>query len=286
MGASTLDKCLSDFLQRRSMKRFSAGVQSVYFDLVLEFWLRDFPETITLPVRDIADTAGLSVGQTHTAKNILKNNGLIDFRNERGRTVFSLGKTEQGTEHELNTDRTQTEQRGFVCYTPAQAQSGDDGATLPLPPAPPNPIPKEPKAMQASKQASKQASPAEDVVELWERTTGKKLEDGERAALRTFDEVYGREIVKVAIVTYAYKKGRTFGFFDEYCLQPLIARLRGGEEDGRGVRVDRRAGGSGRYAQSFTQTAGGREDGEIPDETDYEGLAAAIAAIQKPKSND
>lgn len=252
--AYTLEKCFDDFLKCKSKRNFSTGVQAAYFAILSEFYIRDFPETVTLPVRDLGASAGLSVGQAHTAKNILKNNGLVDFHNECGRTVFKLGTersvasdTEQSTEQRLNTRQTNAERQGLVCYTPAQENGVS--STLPLPPKPPIPNPKtSTESQQANQQASKQASLAEDVVELWERKTGTKLEDGEKVALRTFDELYGRETIKVAIATYAYKKGRKFSFFVEWCLKPLLASssVKGGEDNGE-ARTNQPAQGKGRF---------------------------------------
>lgn len=246
MGFTLID-FVEGFHFMKARKRFSAGTQSCYFAILTEFQLAGLPSELPLSTRELKELAGLkSVSATHEARNILKNNKLVDFKTVGGVTVYRLG-----TEHLPNTYRTLTEQstehpaeqQGLVCYTPTQENGV--GSTLPLPPTPPIP---NPKKETMSQQASQQAGLAEDVVELWERKTGTKLEDGEKVALRTFDELYGRETIKVAIATYAYKKGRKFSFFVEWCLKPLLASssVKGGEDNGE-ARTNQPAQGKGRF---------------------------------------
>lgn len=101
----TLIDYFNGFQQLKRMKRFSAGVQSTYFAILGEFNLRRFPDELELSTRDLKSLAGLkSVSSTHEARNVLKNNKLVDFHTRNGISVYTLG-----TEHLPNTNRTPNE---------------------------------------------------------------------------------------------------------------------------------------------------------------------------------
>jgi len=253
--ANTFFDSLNAFLSLKQRRLFTASVQATYFAILTEFYQQGFPEEITMTVRELGAKAGLKSSESvHVAKNILKNNGLIDFQTvgkQAKRTIFTLVCPNVCTNNLPNNLPNSESGEGLVCYTPTQENGG--GSTLPLPPTPPIP---NPKKEPMSQQASKQASLAEDVVELWERKTGTKLEDGEKVALRTFDELYGRETIKVAIATYAYKKGRKFSFFDEWCLRPLLvsSSVKGGEGNGE-TRTNRSSQDKGRFDDEEPDTS-------------------------------
>lgn len=104
----TLIDYFNGFQQLKRIKRFSAGVQSTYFAILAEFNLRRFPAELELSTRDLKSLAGLkSVSSAHEARNILKNNKLVDFHTKNGISTYSLG-----TEHLPNTYRTPTEHYG------------------------------------------------------------------------------------------------------------------------------------------------------------------------------
>lgn len=104
----TLIDYFNGFQQLKRIKRLSAGVQSTYFAILAEFNLRRFPAELELSTRDLKSLAGLkSVSSAHEARNILKNNKLVDFHTKNGISTYSLG-----TEHLPNTYRTPTEHYG------------------------------------------------------------------------------------------------------------------------------------------------------------------------------
>ena len=79
------------FQKLNRQKRFSAGVQSIYFAILAEFDKRGYPAEIELNVQELQSLAGLnSVEATHEAKNVLKNNHLIDFHTRNNIIVFKL----------------------------------------------------------------------------------------------------------------------------------------------------------------------------------------------------
>lgn len=252
--AYTLTDYIRGFQKLNRHKGFSAGVQSTFLAIVCEFDAQGFPDEVELSTRELQLKSGLkSVATVHEAKNVLKLNRLIDFRTKKKRqvTFFTLCTEHLGKQRGEQSTEQSAELQGLVCYTPAQENGV--GSTLPLSPTPPIP---NPKKETMSQQASKQAGLAEDVVELWERKTGTKLEDGEKVALRTFDELYGRETIKVAIATYAYKKGRKFSFFDEWCLKPLLvgSSVKGGEDNGE-TRTNQPSQGKGRFDDDEPDTS-------------------------------
>lgn len=90
MGYTLIDY-FNAFQNLKRKKRFSSGVQSAYFSILAEFNLRRFPEELELSTRDLQALAGLkSVSTAHEAKNVLKNNKLVDFETKRGTTIYRL----------------------------------------------------------------------------------------------------------------------------------------------------------------------------------------------------
>lgn len=159
MMSYTLIDFFNGFQNLKRIKRFSAGVQSTYFAILAEFYLRHFPDELELSTRDLKSLAGLkSVSSAHEARNILKNNKLVDFHTRNGISVYTLG-----TDHLPNTSRTITEHEtnglpngnrtpdAPVCYAPNYTHAGastdtnaDETAAEPpslpaLPPTPPIP---------------------------------------------------------------------------------------------------------------------------------------------------
>lgn len=290
MGFTLID-FVEGFHFMKARRRFSAGTQACYFAILTEFQLAGLPSELPLSTRELKELAGLkSVSATHEARNILKNNKLVDFKTVEGVTVYRLG-----TEHLPNTYRTLTEhptehlaeQQGLVCYTPAK----ENGET-------PSPTPLSPKSFTQGFKKSQPTQPNQtslaedvrsgktggrdteiDVVELWRNATGKPLDSpADQFVLRQLDEKHGREIVKVAMEECVYCGGKSLRYFEK-CLASTLTRLKGGEEDGRDsqkVRMDRRVGGERRDESSAlgtSETAGkGRFDDEP--EPDYDWIHA------------
>lgn len=300
--ANTFFDSLDAFLRLKRRRLFTASVQATYFAILTEFYLQGFPEEITMTVRELGAKAGLKSSESvHVAKNILKNNGLIDFQTvgrQARRTIFTLVCpvvcSNVCPNNRTNNLPNNESGEGLVCYTATQENGG--GETLPLPPTPPisipnkttevntlPAIPNQPPAIPG--QTGQEAE--DDIVELWERETGLSLKSpADQFALRHFDDTHGREIIKVAIAEHKYCGGKSFKYFKR-CLESLLANLKGGEQDGRDsreVRMDRRVG-YGRRDQSVPLGTG-EDDDELPDDTDYERLYTDIAAIQKAKSNN
>ena len=79
------------FCEVKRLKQFSAGVQSAYFAILARFYEQHFPANIALSTLDLKALAGLkSVSSTHEAKNVLKNNGLVNFQKSHDTTIYSL----------------------------------------------------------------------------------------------------------------------------------------------------------------------------------------------------
>lgn len=101
----TLIDYFNGFQSLKANRHFSAGVQSTYFAILAEFNRQHYPEQVELSTRDLQKLAGLkSVSSTHEARNILKNNKLVDFHTRNNTTVYQLC-----TEHLPNTYRTAAE---------------------------------------------------------------------------------------------------------------------------------------------------------------------------------
>ena len=271
--ANTFFDSLDAFLRLKRRRLFTASVQATYFAILTEFYLQGFPEEITMTVRELGAKAGLKSSESvHVAKNILKNNGLIDFQTvgrQARRTIFTLVcpvVCSNVCPNNLPNNLPNNESgEGLVCYTATQENGG--GETLPLPPTPPIPNPKKTtEAIPPNQFSSIQSEQdeEEDVVELWEKETGLLLKQpADQFVLRHYDDIHGREIIKVAIEQHKYNGGNSFKYFTK-CLEDLLARLKGGEEtgrDSRGVRVDKRVEGCGRGAESFALGTGTGKDG-------------------------
>lgn len=299
----TFEDYLDDFLTLKRRKHFSASVQSTYFTILTEFYLRQFPKQISMTGRELAAQAGLrSVSSIHEAKNVLKNNRLIDFYNKDGLTIIELC-CRTPVEQLPNSNRTRAEHepnsvldKSFVCCTQnadAITNTRDDGNAAPLSPspAPLSSIPQTTEALNPNQSlASSKAGKAEDekaIEDIWEQMTGKRLE---RAAecdeLRALEKTHGREIIKVAIAEHVRCNGRSFNYF-KACLQTALKK-KGGDKN---VRVAQRpvnnrpnvlAFTAGRTAGDFgdTQTSGkGRfDDDEEPDYSWLYGSSASVAA--------
>lgn len=289
--AYTLEDYLVAFDELKRHKTFSAGVQSTYLAILMEFRRKEFPPEIDMTVRDLGAAAGLkSVESVHEAKLVLKNHRLVDFHNKKRVTAFILCTGHLPNENQTNlpesTKQTPNDS-GLISYTHAQENGGT-----------PSPTPLSPKSLSQSFKKSQpnqpnQTSLAEDVrlgetggrdteidvVDFWRSATGKPLDSpADQFVLRQLDEKHGREIVKVAIEECVYCGGKSLRYFEK-CLASTLTRLKGGEKDGRDsqeVRVDRRVGReqrdeSGALGKSET-TGKGRFDDEP--ELDYSWIHA------------
>ncbi len=101
----TLIDFFNGFQSLKANRKFSAGAQSTYFAILAKFNAAHYPATLPISTRDLQTDAGLkSVATAHECRNVLKNNKLIDFRTERGTTVYRLL-----TEHLPNTKHVSAE---------------------------------------------------------------------------------------------------------------------------------------------------------------------------------
>lgn len=87
----TLIDFFNGFQSLKAERRFLATTQSTYFAILAKFNLAKYPATLDISTRDLQIDAGLkSVSTAHECRNVLKNNKLIDFKTERGTTVYRL----------------------------------------------------------------------------------------------------------------------------------------------------------------------------------------------------
>lgn len=272
---------LDAFLNLKQRRLFSASVQATYFAILTEFYRQGFPQEISMTVRELGEKAGLKSSETvHVAKNILKNNGLIDFQTvgrQARRTIFTLVCPNVWANNLPNNLPNSESGAGLISYTPVQENGG--GSTLPLPPTPPIPNPKkQQEQLSNAEQSLAEQSSEKDIVELWEEMTGKPLvDDANQFLLRCAEDLHGREMVKVAITEYVRGKGKHFKYFEAILksLAGRLASLKGGGQDGQDsqkVLMDRRVGGERgdeSSALGTSETAGkGRFDDEP--EPDYD----------------
>ena len=240
---------LDAFLNLKRHRLFTASVQATYFAILAEFYQQGFPEEISMTVRELGEKAGLKSSETvHVAKNILKNNGLIDFQTvgkQAKRTIFTLVCPNVWTNNLPNhppnnspNNLPNTESGfGLVSCTQNTAQDGGGGTLPPLPPTPPiTPNPNIQSQSITTNQASlgsaePGAGAQEDVEGLWEKIMGERLESpAKRFALKHYADTYGREIVKVALEECTHYGGKSFTYFEK-CLTGLVTRLKGGEKE-------------------------------------------------------
>lgn len=230
--ANTFFDSLNAFLSLKQRRLFTASVQATYFAILTEFYQQGFPEEITMTVRELGAKAGLKSSESvHVAKNILKNNGLIDFQTvgrQARRTIFTLVCPNVCTNNLPNNLPNSESGGGLVCYTPTQENGV--GSTLPLPPIPPIPNPKNKTESQPAAAALQLSG--KDIVEKWGELTGQPLEIPLlRQRLRQLAEKHGEDVVEAAIEECAYSGGKTFKYFEK-CLGSAVARLKGGEGNG------------------------------------------------------
>lgn len=247
----TLEDYFNAFLEVKRFKQFSTGVQAVYFSILGEFYKQHFPTNIALSTRDLQALAGLkSASSTHEAKNVLKNNGLVDFQNRFGTTVYSLGlgripnTFRTTTEHLANTSRTLTEQSSTPYHSISCTQNQSQSSTT-------QEIEKQSISLQEKEKTNTQSSsscssscgdvknfeevtePEEmDVVTLWEFMTGEELKSSFlREELKELEIAHGRKVINDALKEFVNSKGQTFKYFKKVldsCLAP-----KGGEKVGR-----------------------------------------------------
>ena len=247
----TFEDYLDDFLTLKRRKHFSASVQSTYFTILAEFHLRQFPKQISMTGRELAAQAGLrSVSSIHEAKNVLKNNRLIDFYNKDGLTIIELC-CQTPAEQLPNENRTQAEHepnsnfgKSFVCCTQnagatTNTRDDGDGNATPLSPSPAplssippttlaiNPINQSPAIISKADRAEDEMA----IEDVWRQMTGKPLEKAQDCdELHALEKAHGREIIKVAIAEHVRCKGRSFNYF-KACLQSALEK-KGGERNG------------------------------------------------------
>lgn len=236
----TLIDYFNGFQQLKRMKRFSAGVQSTYFALLGEFNLRRFPDELELSTRDLKSLAGLkSVSSTHEARNILKNNKLVDFHTRNGISVYTLG-----IEHLPNTNRTPSEQpsgnqpndnRTPHALSSNASLSTQETKTETRKDTPPTP-PRGESERETLKGTGIEEPDSSDIFDVWAQEARVILNDRQRCDLQSLIESgkYSFEQVKTAIVKMA--DSRSFKTYDAF--KDILAGknepqpLKGGEKNG------------------------------------------------------
>lgn len=102
---SNFEEYYNYFHRLNRKKFFSAGVQSTYFAILSEFTNQNFPPEIELDTRELQLLAGIkSTSAIHEAKNVLKNNRLIDFHTRNKITVFTLCMEDQTVHESIDLD--------------------------------------------------------------------------------------------------------------------------------------------------------------------------------------
>lgn len=204
----TLIDYFNAFQQLKRKKDFSAGVQSAYFSILAEFNLQRFPAKLYLSTRELKQLAGLkSVSSAQEARNVLKNNHLIDFHTENGTTAYILG-----TEHLPNTNRTLTEQQ-----VPNQPNTNRTPhalvSTLPV-------YPQETKTLKQEENNTQSAGA--NVTELdrfldsWEAGNGCKLSQWLVSKLNVLMTRYGFAKMSVALELANKQANGGYGFSLEF----------------------------------------------------------------------
>ena len=217
------------FEQLKRTRNILASTQSVYYTLLGEADLRQFPTEFEMSIRDLGALAGLKSTETvHTAKNVLKNIGLIDFKTLKRTTVFTLLPP--------NAKRTPTgcldKRETNICQTPNGGISGDFGT--------PTHAGTHANSLQTKisnhTQTNVRTRESEDwgeIAEYWAASGGAWLSDEAAAELQTLLRERGREWLKSAIRAAAASNSFQQGFSLKYFRGAVARLLKGGERVGR-----------------------------------------------------
>jgi len=242
MGFTLIDY-FNGFQSLKNSRHFSAGVQATYYAILAEFNRQRYPEQLELSTRDLQRLAGLkSVSSTHEARNILKNNKLIDFHTKSYTTLYQLG-----TEHLQNTSRTPAEHLPNSCRTLSYSNS--------LPSSPLKEKEKEKKEFKQiqsrarsiesnlssnSKGTEKEESDSiDELIEYWEKAGGSKLNFVIISELKALLEENSLVLLKKAIDEACMGNNSRYGFSLNYMklkladIQKAVPAMKGGESSGR-----------------------------------------------------
>lgn len=204
MGFTLIDY-FNGFQALNGSRHFSAGVQATYYAILAEFNRQRYPEQVTLSTRDLQSRAGLkSVSTTHEARNVLKNNRLVDFHTIHGTTVYRLG-----SEHLQNSDRTTAE------------HAPNDFAGSYIRPR------VEAKKEDLDRYAQSRAREVDELIEHWERSGGSKLNFTVLSELDALVAKHGAQALKRAITAACTGNNSRYGFSLNYVKLKLAEILKG-----------------------------------------------------------
>ena len=226
----TLIDYFKGFHSLKERTRLSAGAQAVYVSILGEFNRARFPERIVLSDRELKQLAGLkSVSSAHEAKNVLKNNRLIDFVAKRGGfTQYQLlaeqlpNSSRTIAEQLPNDSRTAGERQNGVPNTRARRLETGDSQTE--------------DTFLPNVQPARACEELDNLIEYWERDLqGGRLAFEQQSQLEAWGERYGYGWLK-AVMNEASEsrdhRGLTFKFLRAVVnsrLNPRQKPLKGGE---------------------------------------------------------
>ena len=208
------------------------STQSVYYTLLGEADLRHFPTEFEMSIRDLGALAGLKSTETvHTAKNVLKNLGLIDFKPFKRTTVFTLlpPNTKQTSDERLREHETNNRQ------TPNGGISGDFGMPTHAGTRAISISVSESESLSESLSESSSSSRAREEVEIeealrkWRELGGEEPTAADIDELRAFLRERGRKWLLYAINT-AYVANNNPRKIPVNFLLSITARLLKGSE--------------------------------------------------------
>lgn len=218
MGFTLIDY-FNGFQSLKQSRHFSAGVQSAYFAILAEFNRQRYPEQVELSTRDLQRLAGLkSVSSTHEARNILKNNKLIDFHTKSYTTVYQLS-----TEHLPNNNRTLTEQ------LPNTSRTVSYSSSLSFSPLEEKEKEKKDLNPYIQSRAKESVEEIDDLVEYWEEAGGAKLNFIIISELKALLQQHSLSLLKKAVKEASLGNNSRYGFSLNYLKLKLAEMQKGGE---------------------------------------------------------
>lgn len=251
MGFTLIDY-FNGFQSLKSSRHFSAGVQATYYAILAEFNRQRYPEQLELSTRDLQRLAGLkSVSSTHEARNILKNNKLIDFHTKSYTTLYQLG-----TEHLQNHSRTPAE------HQPNSYRTLSYSNNLPSSPLKEKEKEKENKTLTDIQSRARVNSEVvlnnkgegtekglgdeaiDSLIEYWEQAGGARLGFKVVSELKALLEENSLALLEKAIDEACMGNNSRYGFSLNYMklkladIQKAVPALKGGESSGRFQRFE------------------------------------------------
>lgn len=220
------------FEQLKRTRNILASTQSVYYTLLGEADLRQFPAEFEMSIRDLGALAGLKSTETvHTAKNVLKNIGLIDFKTLKRTTVFTLLPP--------NAKRTPTgcldKRETNICQTPSGGISGDFGTPTHAGTGGISFQVRSSSKISCSSSRAREGGNLDEVLRQWRKMgVGGEEPNAEQAAeLTRLLQVHGREWLLYAMRTAAAGNNNTERIPMNFLLSITARLLKGGERVGR-----------------------------------------------------